>query len=82
MSSKKKRDRRNFISSILTGGTAVGSINPVSANPKSTNGSKIKMLTADGRLVEIDKSVFEKKAGLQKASDKEVYEWMSDKHKS
>jgi hypothetical protein len=46
------------------------------------NGSKIKMLTADGRLVEIDKSVFEKKAGLQKASDKEVYEWMSDKHKS
>jgi len=82
MSSKKKRDRRNFISSILTGGTAVGSITPVSANPKSTNGSKIKMLTADGKLVEVDQSVLDKITGSQKATDKEVFEWMDKKHKA
>ena len=82
MSSKKKRDRRNFISSILAAGTATASITPVSANPKSTTGNKIKMLTADGKLVEVDKSVIEKIAASKRASEQEVFEWMDKKHKT
>jgi hypothetical protein len=39
------------------------------------------MLTADGKLVEVDQSVIEK-ATSKKASDKEVYEWMDEKHKT
>ena len=82
MSSKKKPNRRNFISSILAAGTATALITPASANPKSTTGNKIKMLTADGKLVEVDQSVLEKITGSEKASDKEVFEWMDQKHKS
>ena len=82
MSQKKKRDRRNFISSILAGGTAAGLISAESANPKSTSGNKVKMLTADGKLVEVDKSVIEKIAASKKASEKEVFEWMDQKHKT
>jgi len=82
MSPKKKRNRRNFISSIIAGATATGLITPVSANPKSTSGNKIKMLTSDGKLVEVDKSVIEKIAASKRASDKEVFEWMDQKHKT
>jgi hypothetical protein len=32
------------------------------------------MLTADGKLVEVDKSVIEKNKDLKRASDKEVFD--------
>jgi len=40
------------------------------------------MLTSDGKLVEVDKSVIEKIAASKRASDKEVFEWMDQKHKT
>ena len=48
-------------------------------NPKK---EKVKMLTADGKLVEVDKSVIDKLAASKTASDKEVFEWMDKKHKT
>jgi len=41
---------------------------------------KIKMLTADGKLVEIDKSVVDA-ASQQKVSNKEILQWMKNPSK-
>jgi hypothetical protein len=42
---------------------------------------KVKMLTADGKLVEIDKAVFEKASKKQKATNKDIYDWMENPSK-
>jgi len=81
MSPKKTHTRRRFINAILATGAVTGLITQVDANPKPAGGNKIKMLTADGKLVEVDQSVLEKITGSKKASDKEVFEWMDQKHK-
>ena len=39
---------------------------------------KIKMLTADGKLVEVDKSLYEQLMKNKKASNKEIYDWMKN----
>jgi hypothetical protein len=78
----KKNDRRNFLRSMITAGTAIGLVTPIRKKPTSQNSNKIKMLTAEGKLVEVDKSVLEKNASVKKASDKEVFEWMDKKHKT
>jgi hypothetical protein len=82
MSPQKKSNRRNFFKSALAAGTTVGLVNPVSANPTSSSGDKIKMLTADGKLVEVDRSVIEKATASKKATNEEVFEWMDKKHKT
>ena len=82
MSLKEKNNRRNFLKSILTVGNAIGFISPVNKKNKQESNDKIKMLTADGKLVEVNKSVIEKNAGLKRASDKEVFDWMRSKHKT
>ncbi|MBI5858222.1 MAG: hypothetical protein HZB42_11325 [Sphingobacteriales bacterium] len=43
---------------------------------------KIKMLTADGKLVEVDKTAFEQVSKKKKASNKEVYDWMKNPSKN
>ena len=42
---------------------------------------KIKMLTADGRLVEIDKEVLDAAAG-RKVTNKEILQWMKNPSKN
>ena len=78
---EKKNNRRNFLRTMLTAGGTAGLLTPLSKTPKSKTTDKIKMLTADGKLVEIKKSVIEKQAALKRASDKEVFEWMDKKDK-
>lgn len=41
----------------------------------------VKMLTADGKLVEVDKAIFDKIATRQKATNKEIYDWMQNPSK-
>ena len=41
----------------------------------------VKMLTADGKLVEIEKSVLDAASTKQKASNKEIYKWMDNPSK-
>jgi len=79
---KEKNDRRDFLKSILTAGSVIGLISPLKTNPKLESNNKIKMLTADGKFLAVDKSVVEKNKDLKRASDKEVFEWMDSKHKS
>lgn len=42
---------------------------------------KVKMLTADGKLVEIDKEVLEA-ASKQKVNNKEILQWMKNPSKN
>jgi hypothetical protein len=41
---------------------------------------KVKMLTADGKLVEIDKDVLDA-ATAQKVNNKEIFQWMNNPSK-
>ncbi len=41
----------------------------------------VKMLTADGKLVEIEKSVLEAATKKQKSSNKEILDWMNNPSK-
>lgn len=71
---KRGRTRRSFLSLFLN----------VSDDSSSTNKSKpdmVKMLTADGKLVEVDKAVFEAVSKKQKSSNKEIYDWMKNPSK-
>ena len=80
--SSQEKNRRGFLKSMLIATGAIAATTPLNAVPEVPGKEKIKMLTADGKLVEVDKSVIEKKAGPKRASDKEVFDWMSEKHKS
>jgi hypothetical protein len=41
----------------------------------------VKMLTADGKLVEIDKAILEAASKKQKSTNKEIYNWMQNPSK-
>jgi hypothetical protein len=41
----------------------------------------VKMLTADGKLVEIEKAVYAAASKKQKATNKEIYDWMENPSK-
>ncbi len=52
----------------------------VNGNEKNDSAEKVKMLTADGKLVEIDKAAFEN-AKRQKADNKMILDWMKNPSK-
>jgi hypothetical protein len=45
------------------------------------NKEKVKMLTADGKLVEVDKTVLDA-ANKQKVNNKEILQWMNNPSKN
>ena len=70
----KDRNRRSFLSFLLSG----------KDNTPGTNQGKpemVKMLTAEGKLVEIDKAILDEAAKKQKATNKEIYDWMKNPSK-
>jgi hypothetical protein len=50
------------------------------SSEKNTKPEKVKMLTADGKLVEVDRDVYEK-ASRQKADNKMILDWMKNPSK-
>ena len=48
---------------------------------KETSTEKIKMLTPDGKLVEVDKAVIQQASKNQKATNQEIYAWMKNPSK-
>jgi len=50
------------------------------AKDSNTPPEMVKMLTADGKLVEVEKSVFDK-AQKQKTTNKDIMEWMDNPSK-
>lgn len=47
----------------------------------TTKPEMIKMLTAEGKLVEVDKAVLDEVAKKHKATNKEIYDWMKNPSK-
>ena len=72
MGNNKKPDnksRRNFFSLLLPG------------SEKAANPEMVKMLTPDGKLVEVEKAILDKAVNRMKASNKDIYEWMKNPSK-
>ncbi len=72
MGNNKKTDnksRRDFLSLFL------------SADNNKGNPEMVKMLTAEGKLVEIDKAVLEEATKKQKSTNKEIFDWMKNPSK-
>ena len=63
------KSRRDFLSLFL------------SADKKAGNPEMVKMLTADGKLVEVDKAILDKVTKSQKSTNKEIYTWMNNPSK-
>ena len=72
MGNNKKPDnnsRRKFFSLIL------------SPSETSSKPEMVKMLTPEGKLVEVEKAIFEEAAKKKKATNKEIYDWMKNPSK-
>lgn len=65
----KEKSRRWFLSLFTA------------SDKKEANTEVVKMLTADGKLVQIDKAVLEAASKKQRSTNKEIYEWMNNPSK-
>ncbi|MBK5285558.1 MAG: twin-arginine translocation signal domain-containing protein [Bacteroidia bacterium] len=77
----EKKQRRNFLKAALATIAGAGLVKfSQKASPEISEkkeNKKIKMLTPEGKLVEIDESVYAQiSAGQQRVSNKEVQNWM------
>ena len=72
--------RRNFLKTSLIAGAVFGLFPPFKNSSRKTS-KKIKLLTPDGRLVEIDKSAIKNHIISTRATDQEVLEWMKSQPK-
>jgi hypothetical protein len=61
----KNANRRQFFSSLI----------------RKKDAAKIKMLTPDGKLVEVDKDIVDASVNRQKASSKDIFKWMENPSK-
>jgi hypothetical protein len=77
MGNKKTEDksRRWFLSLFLSGNEDASSAKPPG------DGEKVKMLTAEGKLVEVDKRILDAATKKQKASNKQILTWMKNPSK-
>jgi hypothetical protein len=77
MGNKKSEDksRRWFLSLFISG-------NDDTASVKDTGKTEmVKMLTAEGKLVEVDKRILDAAINKQKASNKQILTWMKNPSK-
>jgi hypothetical protein len=63
------KSRRDFFSMFIAG------------DKKKDDAEMVKMLTADGKLVEVSKAVLDEVTKKQKATNKEIYNWMKNPSK-
>jgi len=70
----KDRNRRAFLSFLLSGKD--DAVTPNSGKPEM-----VKMLTPDGKLVEVEKSVLDAATRNKKSTNKEIYTWMKNPSK-
>jgi regulator of protease activity HflC (stomatin/prohibitin superfamily) len=80
MSDSNNNSRRKFLSLALTGGAALAAGKVAAQEPVET-GEKVKMLTPDGQLVEVDKSVFEQVSDRKKINNKDIFKWANPNDK-
>ena len=76
MSNSNNNSRRKFLSLALTGSAALAAGKVVAKEP-TNNGETVKMLTPDGQLVEIDKSVLDQVSDRKKVNNKDIFKWVN-----
>ena len=77
---EKNTNRKRF---LQWGAALLGSVTLFRffKKPKPTKQETVKMLTADGRLVEVNAAAFNARRKRTKASKKEIYAWMNNPSK-
>jgi len=71
----KNHSRRKFLSlGLLAGAGLIAS--DAAAAPANKSDETVKMLTPDGKLVEVDKAVIAKSSSKKQASKKDVMKWI------
>lgn len=63
------KSRRDFLSLFI------------SADKKTAPAEMVKMLTADGKLVEVDKTVLDELTKKQRATNQQIFDWMKNPSK-
>ncbi|MBN8673757.1 MAG: hypothetical protein J0L56_06460 [Chitinophagales bacterium] len=53
----------------------------ISADKKTAPAEIVKMLTADGKLVEVDKAILDELTKKQKATNQQIFDWMKNPSK-
>ena len=71
------KKRRNFLKTALAALATLGLVAVAKKLPPTDTSKKIKMLTPDGKLVEVDESVISIAGETQqRVSNKEIQDWM------
>lgn len=82
MEQEKNLSRKKF----LTWGVGLTSLLALPSvlwgKSKKEKGQPVKLLTADGKLVQVDEKVLEAARQKKKASNKEIYDWMDNPSKN
>jgi hypothetical protein len=75
---KDDNKRRGFLKSMFTAAAGIGLVSLAGKKAKAESGEKIKLLTPDGKLVEIDKTHI-KSESPDRVSNSDVLNWMAPK---
>ena len=71
----EKKGRRGFLRLLVAAGDGIGLIPAVKAQTLLEKKEKVRMLTADGKIVEVEQTAL-KSAGSAPASNQDVMNWM------
>lgn len=78
-----KKGRKDFLKLLLSLGAGVGIASVIKNSNHTAKTGKVKMLTPDGNLVEIDMSKIEKEVTTHRATNDEILKWVeTNKSKS
>lgn len=76
-------NRRKFLSLGLLGGAALITQKATAMIPIEPEAEEtVPMLTADGKLVQVNKSILQKSDDKQKAGNKDILDWTTTQHKT
>ena len=76
-----KSNRRGFFSKAILSVLTVGIGTSGSEANAQQAGKKVKLLTSDGKLIEVDQKILDQKVVKQKTTNQDILDW-SDQTKS
>ncbi len=79
---KENSSRRKFLSFGLLSGAGLVTQKVEAMAPGLVDDEKVKMLTADGKLVEVSKSLIQQSSNGEKAKNKDILNWSDTAKKS
>jgi hypothetical protein len=77
-----KSSRRKFLSLSLLSGAALVTSKVEAMTPVAEDGEKVSMLTADGKLVEVSKTILEQSTNREKVRNQDILKWSETAKKS